>query len=240
MMLLVTQLVLTHRAASSSLARGLAANMADHHDEMTTSAELGFERARSAVPAVACTARCMARSALGMGAHCTFDSDELVWETSSPVFTASECRAVRDEAAALIAGGAQSTFTMTDTNRDVAVHEMASTLAWLNGGAFARLTSLAASCFPSAVDDATSLWVYRGLVINYDAAAGLTHQPIHRDGALISAVVPLSARSEYEGGGTYIEALGESITLEQVCGRVSRRLPRRRPRRRSRWRPRWC
>ena len=49
-----------------------------------------------------------------------------------------------------------------------------------------------------AVADARSLWVYRGLVINYDAHAGLTHQPIHRDGALISCVVPLSTRDEYE------------------------------------------
>ena len=72
-------------------------------------------------------------------------------------------------------------------------------------------------CFPGAVDRAEHLWVYRGLVICYDADAGLTHQPVHRDGALISCVVPLSASSEYEGGGTYVEPLERAFALEQGC-----------------------
>jgi hypothetical protein len=54
----------------------------------------------------------------------------------------------------------------------------------------------------------SSLWVYRGLVIEYDAMSGRTHQPLHRDASLLSCVVPLSELGEYEGGGTYIEPLG--------------------------------
>ena len=104
-----------------------------------------------------------------------------------------------------------------DTNRDVAVHELPRTLEWLNGGAFARVTSLALACFPGVVHDATALWIYRGLVIKYEAAAGLTHQPIHRDGALLSCVVPLSERTDYSGGGTFIEPLGRPLALEQGC-----------------------
>ena len=49
------------------------------------------------------------------------------------------CRAVMND-------GLSSTFTMTDTNRDVALHDLPNTLSWLNSGAFARVTSLAFKC----------------------------------------------------------------------------------------------
>ena len=199
-------------------AEGLRANAADHIAERELSESLGFRRAAAAVPITLQTrSHHVDRVALGMGKSCPFDNDELIFQTEEPLFTASECAAVRAEAAAKIAAGAGSTFTMTNTNRDCAVHDLPQTLAWLNGGALGRVASLAATCFPSAVPSAESLWIYRGLVISYDAAAGLTHQPIHRDGALISCVVPLSARDEYEGGGTYVEPLGQAFALDQGC-----------------------
>lgn len=152
-----------------------------------------------------------------MGRDTPFHGDELVHASNEPLFTENECFAVRKEAAGMMAVGKQSSFTMTDTNRDVSLHDLPETLAWLNGGAFARVATLAARCFPSAVPDPASLYVYRGLVIHYDAAARLTHQPLHRDGALVSCVVPLSARAEYDGGGTYIEPLGDALTLDLGC-----------------------
>ena len=203
---------------SSSYADGLRANAAEHISERELSESLGFQRAAAAVSvAVPIASHQVSKLALGMGDACPFCSDELIYETRTPLFSAAECAAVRGEASARISEGASSSFTMTSTNRDVAVHDLPETLAWLNGGALARVASLAATCFPGAVDRAESLWVYRGLVICYDAAAGLTHQPIHRDGALISCVVPLSASSEYEGGGTYVEPLERAFALEQGC-----------------------
>ena len=205
-------------ANGKSLAAGLKANLAEHAAELAASAELGFARAAAPVQDLPPTmSHKISRDALGMGQSCPFDSDDLVYATTTPLFSADECKAVRDEAAEQIASGLSSTFTMTDTNRDVALHDLPNTLSWLNSGAFARVTSLAAECFPSAVGDATQLWVYRGLCIHYDATAGLTHQPIHRDGSLLSCVVPLSRRDEYEGGGTYLEPLDASIALDQGC-----------------------
>ena len=198
-------------------AHGLRANLMDHMAEFAASTELGFDRPSmrgASLAPTSWTSYCVERSTLGMGVHCPFDTDELV-VASEPLFSAAECCAIKEEAATLIAEGRGSTFTMTDTNKDCAVHEMPRTLRWLNEGALARITSLAATCFPSAVSDPTQLWVYRGLVIKYDASAGLTHQPVHRDGALISCVVPLSERAEYAGGGTYIEQLGRALVLEQ-------------------------
>ena len=211
----------THRLpdrSSAAYAEGLRRNFADHESEIEKSVELGFRRASAAAAVVPpTTAHCIASSSLGMGRNCPFEGDRLVHACSEPLFTADECIAVRTEAAAMMADGKQSSFTMTDTNRDVSVHDLPRTLSWLNSGAFARVATLAAQCFPSAVPDPSSLYIYRGLVIHYEAAAGLTHQPIHRDGALVSCVVPLSERSEYDGGGTYIEPLGEALALERGC-----------------------
>ena len=53
--------------------------------------------------------------------------------------------------------------------------------------------------------------MYRSLVIQYDAAARLLGQLIHRDGSVWSMIVPLN--DGYEGGGTRIEALGRSIVI---------------------------
>lgn len=199
------------------MARGIQANLADHAAELALSAQLGFRRAEAAVPTVEVLRYRIDRGALGMGNACPFESDELVIAAAAPVFSSSECCAVVEEARGLIADGAQSSFTMTETNRDVGVETMPKTLAWLNSGAFARVASLAAACYPDVVSDASDLWVYRALVIQYDQGAQLTHQPMHRDGSLLSCVVPLSERREYEGGGTFIEPLGRAIALEQGC-----------------------
>ena len=200
----------------SSFAEALRHNIAEHAAERADSSALGFAHAVPAAtpPVVDTKAYEVDRTLLGMGSSCPFDSDRLVHATSAPLFSAKECRAIQEEAAAQIAAGAKSTFTMTDTNRDVAVHELPSTLEWLNRVGLVRVASLARACFPSAVDD-KGLWVYRGLVINYDAAAGLTHQPMHRDASLISCTVPLSRRTEYEGGGTWIEPLGQALAIDQ-------------------------
>ena len=206
-------------SCSLSFAKGLADNLLEHAAEMARSEELGFGRAHQAAPpTVEWTSHRIDLQALGMNRkYCPFSSDELVITSTTPLLTPTECASIRAEAAALIADGAKSTFTMTDTNRDVPLHELQETVAFLNGGGLARVTNLAAACFPSAVDDPTSMWIYRGLVVNYDAAAGLTHQPMHRDGSLISCVIPLSPLDEYESGGTYVEPLGRSVALEQGC-----------------------
>lgn len=202
---------------TADLEARLQINIDEHAAEYRDSLGKGFTSPEAAVPVGQPTASYQVpRKVLGMGKECPFDTDELIF-ASPQLFTASECRKVREEAAARIAAGGQSTFTMTDTNNDVLLHHLPETLRWLNEDAFARVASFAAQCFPSAVKDATDLWIYRGLVIHYDAAAGLSHQPIHRDGSLISCVMPLNERCEYEGGGTYIEHLNRSIALDQGC-----------------------
>ena len=72
---------------------------------------------------------------------------------------------------------------MTDTNRDVAVHDLPRTRRWLNAAFDRWLMPTVRAAFGDA---ARGAYVYRSLVVQYDAAARLTHQPVHRDGALIA------------------------------------------------------
>ena len=75
------------------------------------------------------------------------------------------------------------------------------------------MAALAGQCFgEDAIGPAHQLTLYRALVVQYDAAAGLTHQEVHRDHSLLSCVITLNERSEYAGGGTWVEALDEAFT----------------------------
>jgi hypothetical protein len=143
----------------------------------------------------------------------------LVFETVEPLFSADECQLVVDEAAAhLDAGKAGSGFTFSDTSRSAAVADLPRTLNFLNGGAFARVAAAATAYYGrAAIGDPTGLRLYRAIVVHYDAAAGLTHQVVHRDHSLVTCVVTLNERCEYTGGGTWLEDLGQAIAPERGC-----------------------
>lgn len=224
--------VLPSRAAASAsacaepdLAEAIASSLRAQAVEVEESTQLGY---------VPCSGNSrgwkgvvsswrLPRAALGFGAHYPFGEaegglpsegeEDLVFVTESPCFTADELAAVRSEAAAFIESGGGSSFSLTDTNRDANVHDLPRALGWLNSVALPRLVPLVSHCLLGGTD--TELYVYRALVVQYDAAAGLASQPVHRDGALVSLTVPLSASAEYEGGGTHIEPLRRAIVVER-------------------------
>jgi tetratricopeptide (TPR) repeat protein len=280
-------------ASVASFARGLALNRWAHEEETRHSLfELGYTPASSPVrrrspPKL--IAYELPRNSLGFGrgGFGPFASGRLVFETRQPLVRSSVCAAIRREARRAMAAGASSSFTMTETNRDVPVHELPRTLRWLNAFLPAVLEPTVRQAYgdravdgwlrslgrrrrggrPSHAEGQGSgqrkerpareagtgggdgaarsdgwraeseegrllrrggragsdgargavgeLVVYRALVVQYDAAARLTHQPVHRDASLFSVIVPLNRRSEYQGGGTYIEALGKAIALPQ-------------------------
>jgi len=55
--------------------------------------------------------------------------------------------------------------------------------------------------------DGSSLRVVGARLVKYDAAAGHVELGMHRDGTLCTVNIALNSPSEYEGGGTLIEAL---------------------------------
>ena len=69
----------------------------------------------------------------------------------------------------------------------VAVADLPETRAWLNEKGLPHIAALTGACFGAdAVGDPAELLIYRALVVQYDADAGLTHQEVHRDGSLVT------------------------------------------------------
>ena len=199
----------------ASFLQGLRANIAAHTSELDVSLELGYRppvRIGGGGASCDCDAWAVPHAALGFGPDGGFfgGSDEHVFATRTPLLSSRACAAIVREAAAAIAGGARSTFSLLDSNRDAPVHELPRTQRVLNA-ALPRIGRLVGGCWTLRADAPTRLFVYRSLVIQYDAAARLLGQPIHRDGSVWSMIVPLN--DGYEGGGTRIEALGRSIVI---------------------------
>jgi len=167
------------------------------------------------------------RDATGMGPVCPFalaapdpeaSALPLVFETyAEPMASMDECSMVVDEARAHIAsGGVGATFSYTETSRNIAVHSLPRTQQWLNSCLLPRVSALAGMCFgEAAIGDLRRLRIYRALVVQYDAAAGLTHQEMHRDHSLLTCVITLNDRGQYRGGGTMIEALGQAFAPDR-------------------------
>lgn len=213
-------------SAPSLSSQDLQQNAEMHMAELKASAELGYQRI-SKVPDPPKSLSgirpfYVPPHATGIGPACPFATSlpansegnlPLVFETIGPLFSSEECQAMIDEARGYAAAGRSgSTFTMDDTSRSFAAAQLPDTLAFLNDEGFPRVAALAGACFgESVVGDPKDLVLYRALVVQYDAAAGLTHQPVHRDHSLVTCVVTLNERTEYSGGGTYIEALDDAF-----------------------------
>ena len=162
-------------AFRQALRDGIGAHIAEHRAKRSLARELGYVppsgvlRARAA-PTVG-RRWAIDRSRLGFGptGGAIFDQDELVFESAEPVVPPRVCAAIRREAArAMAAGNAGSTFTMTEMNRDVAVHKLPRMQRWLNLAARVRMQPLVARCFPRAARRPAHLRIYRALVVQYE------------------------------------------------------------------------
>lgn len=122
----------------------------------------------------------------------------------------AECMALRLEADVAMRLGATTDFTITEETGigEVHVSELPVSRWTLRHKLGSTLLPAVARCFGVR---ASSLRVYDALVLRYDAARDLTHQPTHRDAALLTLNIALSDEAEYEGGGTRFEASGQVI-----------------------------
>lgn len=96
-----------------SLISSLRINEELQQKEVLESSKLGYARGTSTktrIPPV--SSKSVPRRALGLGNSNPFRSDELIFTSTSPVFSPASCLAIRQEAAAHIASGARSSFTM--------------------------------------------------------------------------------------------------------------------------------
>ena len=131
--------------------------------------------------------------------------------STDSVLTPVECLSIRLEAEKAMARGLSSDFTYTDLARvgEVHVADLPASCDLLRRKLESTLLPAIAECFTL---DASSLRVRDAVVVQYDAAREATRQPVHRDEALVSFSIPLSARAEYGGGGTIFEGSGAVFT----------------------------
>jgi len=142
----------------------------------------------------------------------------MVFESKSPVLSDDECSFIVEEARETILRGlAQERGA--DTNDpphtisnsqlgEARLSNMPKTRDWLKETLPTRFYPLLKDRF--GLDD---LVLYDGLVLGNHAPT--RSQPIHRDASLLTLNVALSAPTEYEGGGTYVEALDEILIIDK-------------------------
>lgn len=101
-------------ARAALLAQAMRANLEEHAEERRESALLGFAPffPSAAFAAPSTLSYTVDQRVLGMGTKSPFDSDALIHESKTPLFSASECHAIREEAAEHMASHALSNALM--------------------------------------------------------------------------------------------------------------------------------
>jgi len=174
--------------------------VAAHRDEMAQSIRLGFARVglSSTLDPVPLPIPTLPADCLGMGPTCPFPDSSLAFVVLDAL-TKGECGMLIEEASVLLASGEQYVYTLVNSVREVVVHHLPGTLGWFNSKGVPHLAGAAAEYFLDVVNGPGDLWVYNVLMIHYKATSSKTHAPLHRDSSLITLVVPLLERAEYEG-----------------------------------------
>jgi len=153
----------------------------------------------------------------GMDATYLPKNGNRIFESRLPVVTTEECRFIVEEAGVTIAQGLmneeqpenQRANAISNSRLGEAkLSNMPKTRAWLKETLQTRFYPLLKNRF--GVDDVV---LYDGLVMGNHAPT--RSQPIHRDASLLTLNVALSTMEDYEGGGTYIEALDEILKIDQ-------------------------
>jgi tetratricopeptide (TPR) repeat protein len=159
----------------------------------------------------------------GMDANFLPKNGNTIFESLSPVLSEEECSFILEEARETIAQGlieenSGNENEPTEKRRansisnsqlgEARLSNMPKTREWLKEALKTRFYPLLKDRF--GVDD---LVLYDGLVLGN--LAPTRSQPIHRDASLLTLNVALSAPGDYEGGGTYIEALDETLQIDR-------------------------
>jgi hypothetical protein len=161
----------------------------------------------------------------GMDANFLPKNGNTIFESLSPVLSEDECAFILEEARETIAKGLieensknENDNESTEKQRansisnsqlgEARLSNMPKTREWLQEALRTRFYPLLKDRF--GVDD---LVLYDGLVLGN--LAPTRSQPIHRDASFLTLNCALSARGDFEGGGTYIEALDDTLQIDK-------------------------
>ena len=129
-----------------------------------------------------------------------------------PILAPDECaavvRAAEEHAAGY--GGWTTTRHHAVPTTDIPVHAMPGVLRWFKGLMEVRISPLIAQNFGVP---AAAVRVHDAFVVKYSAGRQ-AHLPFHSDESQLSITIPLNAKSEFVGGGTYFAALRRALSPE--------------------------
>jgi hypothetical protein len=149
---------------------------------------------------------------------------DIMFESQQPLVTTDECRAIIEEARATIAQGLAEEVgnegsetpdqARARTNSQLGEARLSqmppARIEWLQETLQKRFLPLLEDRFGAGNG---KLILYDGLVLGHQAPS--RSQPIHRDASLLTLNVALSSLDDFQGGGTYIEALDETLKINQ-------------------------
>lgn len=151
-----------------------------------------------------------------------FTHDDLARTSLEPLFSAEDCAAIVQEAeqqnmwrnAQSLAAYARNASTF------VSVGDLPKARSWLDGALAKVLYPAIESVFPREEFEFSVPYLRcsAASIVKYNATAGQTSLGVHRDGPLIAVTIPLNPLTDYDGGGTYIEALEDIEATSTAAG----------------------
>ena len=142
--------------------------------------------------------------------------DNFCHVTSGPIFSTEECQAIISEAeenTEVQWQAHEQYYKEYKITRNV--NEMPKTKEFFGRACIERIFPLLQKMYPSVcpqtADGHRDFRVFSAKVLRYDSSRGDDYLGTHHDGSLLTFLVGLNDIEEYEGGGTYFEAIGKAI-----------------------------
>lgn len=143
---------------------------------------------------------------------------DLIRVTSSPLISPSEA----EEVVALAISEGMNSNEYASGKYKLAgdwVKKMPLTLQWFNRQLERSIFPTIAGLFPEVVSDASVLRAHSVAILKYNASHPRTD--VHVDDGILAMTLALSPRTNYTGGGTFFEHLGEGAVLPMEQGQCT-------------------
>eukprot|EP00960_Hanusia_phi_P053472 762092-Hanusia_phi.AAC.2 len=145
--------------------------------------------------------------------------DSFVALSRSPLFTANECSKVIEEAEEM-AAWTQGFPYASKENEEFMPHrtrleKLPHSTTFLGSILATRVYPVLQEAFPDIPEArAQHLRLYQATVLKYNSSGVPIHTPVHQDFSFVTLTVSLNDPVNYEGGGTWIEGLRESVRVK--------------------------
>lgn len=147
-----------------------------------------------------------------------FGLDDLARVSRRPLLTPTECQVLIDEADGMnedikdgkwIEGGARYGTPDDRVGALMPLERLPKSFELINEQLLPRIFASVVKAFDCCADHPSNLRIGGARVVRYDAAAGQVELGMHRDFLALTANIALNDPSEFEGGGTVVEALSK-------------------------------